>query len=87
MLATWGQAAPGLLLYGALLTAIGSAEWWLQRTTRGKRWPARLALHASQAALLVPAAWLALWLFIYLNAIGCPPGDGNVGVSDCPGAN
>jgi hypothetical protein len=87
MLATWGQAAPGLFSYGALLLMIGCAEWWLQRAARGKRWPVRLGIIVGQLALLVPALWFAVALVIYLNAIGCPPGEGSVGFTDCPGGD
>jgi hypothetical protein len=87
MLATFGQAAPGLVLYGGWLALTAFFVWRMQRAARGKRWQVRLGIHAGQLTLLF-LGLVALFAFlVYLNALTCPAGiEGGVldSITDCP---
>ena len=76
MFATLGQAAPGLVLYGGWLAFTAFLVWCMQRAARGKRWQARLGIHAGQLALLLFGLFALFASLLYLDALTCPPDDG-----------
>ena len=86
-LATFGQAAPGLALFGGWLAFTAFLVRRMQRVARGQKWTTRVGIHAGQLALLFLGLYALFAFLLYLNAWTCPAGiEGGVldSITDCP---